>query len=116
MTTLYEQNPQAWDNLAARGRKNLREMAKHFSACPEMDRALGLSGAACHWLAGRNSARMATDFSAGAWLRENVAKAAPEDVRAADQSATLFLVSTQNGNAERARKLLELIGCEVVEV
>lgn len=116
MTTLYEQNPQAWDNLAAKGRKNLREMAKHFDVCAEMDRALGLSGASCHWLSGRNSARMSTDYSAGAWLRENKAKAAQAEPKATEKDATLFLVSAQNGNAERARKLLELIGCEVVEV
>lgn len=115
MTTLYEQNPAAWDKLAAKGRTGLRDMAKHFSVCADMDRALGVTGASCHWLAERNSARMSTDYTARAWLKENASseKEAPEKTT---QTGTLFLVSAQNGNAERARKLLELIGCEVVEV
>lgn len=112
MTTLYEQNPAAWDNLAKQGRPSLRDMSRHFTKCSEMNAALDCQGAS-HWLAGRNSASMKTERKAKEWRDQN-AGTKPSPLAA--PSATLFLVSAQNGNADRARKLLEMIGCEVVEV
>lgn len=111
MTTLYDQHKDKWDALAGKGFKNLAEAAKHFQTRQEMDAALDLCNAVHHWLRGSN-ASMASDRRAKAWLDANT-KQKPNDAK---QSGVLLLVACPEGAADKARKLLAFIGCDITEV
>lgn len=116
--TLYDQNPAAWDALAASGRENLRIMAKMFDRCADMDRALGFDGATKHWHHGKNNANMSSDRRAAQWLaaqgKAAVAKpAAPQEPAA---QGTMLLVVVPAGMDAKVAKVLGILGCDVTEV
>ena len=115
MTSLYDQNPAAWDKLAAGGKPSLRDMARRFETCADMDRALGTDGAAPKWLRGVNGATSRSERLAREWLEAHRAKpAAP--VTPPPAEAVTFLVIAAPATADRAQKVLALLGCEFVEV
>jgi hypothetical protein len=113
MKTLYEQNPANWDKLRAAGRGNLAEMARHFTVGADMDRALGTQNAACHWLAGRNSANAKTDHMAALWLKANAKPAAPP---VATPQGAMLIVVAPSGQVDKVRRLLAVMGCEVEDL
>lgn len=113
--TLYEQNPAAWDALAAKGRKALAQMAKCIDTTQEMDAALGAINAAKHWHAGRNSASMAYENRARAWLDQAAAKVdnAPQVGR---PSEAVYMVICPAAKSETVARVLRALACEVVEM
>ena len=114
MKTLYEQNPEAWDKIAASGFPSVREVAKKFYKPSEMNKALGYVNGAQHWLSGRNNAASRAERAAKAWLASS-GSPAPVVKPAADQSAT-FLCICDKTTAAKVQKVLALMGCEFVEV
>jgi len=110
---LYEDHKTAWDALAKAGKPSLGEMAKHFKRATEMDAALDLNNAASHWAAGRNGATMSSERAAAAWLERN-AKPAPTPI--ATSQGRVLMVVCNDATAERAMKMLGILGCEVVDV
>ena len=114
MTSLYEQDPTHWDKLAAQGKTNLREVAKHFERPTDMDKAMGIVGAAAHWHTGRNGATIASDGLAKMWLYENATPAAAEAPKGTD-TRMLLIVATPD-QAAKIEKIAALIGAEVTDV
>ena len=114
MKTLYEQNPEAWDLIAANRFVSVREVAKMFHKPSQMNEALGYTNGAEHWLAGRNNATNRAERAAKAWLASS-GLPAPVVKPAADQSAT-FLCICDKATAAKVQKVLDLMGCEFVEV
>lgn len=122
MTTIYERAPQDWDAVAKRGSPNLREMAMHFTTYTRMADALGAYELTIkNWTFG-SLPQAKWDRIARVWLDRNVKPAAtPAPVVApppvqADASGVLMLVVAPSAVADKARKLLALIGCEVEDV
>jgi hypothetical protein len=112
MITIYEANQEKIDALADRGGLSIREMTKRFSDMNEMDAALGFSrGTVRHWINHTANFAKASEACAAAWVKANPL---PEPVKAT--VGTMLLVVCDNATAERAKKMLSLIGCEVTEV
>ena len=118
MISLYDQNPKAWDILAASGKPSIAEMARHFSKCSEMERAMGYSstGAVSHWLSGNNGASRKSEAMARAWLDGVTKQQRPKAKPQAQTAGNLLLVAGAPEKLEKARKILELIGCEVEDI
>lgn len=113
--TLYEQNPAAWDRIAASGKPSICQMAKCFDHLADMDAALGASKAAYHWHTGRNNASMTYERRARAWLDQAAAKVdnAPQVDR---PSETVYMVICPAAKAETVARVLRALACEVVEM
>ena len=117
MTTLYDQCKVECDKLADQGFTGISEVSKHFRIAAEMDRALGYENAAARWMRGAGFPSMQAERRARAWLVQNAPSR--EQVSQAEMelpSGALFLVACDQSKAERARKVLALLGCEVVDV
>lgn len=108
--TVYEKYRDQCEKLSKSGRKNIAEIAKHFEKPADIDRALGVSGAASHWYTGRNRVSNVMEASAGNWLKANASPAKHE------ASGELLLVTCPPGVSAKAAKVLSVLGCEVVEV
>jgi hypothetical protein len=116
LPSLYDQNPAAWDMHAAQGAIAMRDVAKLFSKCSLMDRALGFSNAAAHWHSGRNNVSRQSERLAAAWLARNPEPQSQPAPVAAKPDTALMLVSCPPAMVDRARKMLAFLGCEVVDV
>jgi hypothetical protein len=94
----------------------MRDVAKLFWKCADMDRALGFNNAVAHWHAGRNNVSRRSEAMAKAWLAKR-AEPQPEPAPvAAKPDTALLLVSCPPAMVDRARKMLAFLGCEVVDV
>jgi hypothetical protein len=113
MQTLYEQNPKAWQKLAADGCPSIAEMAHHFNKCADMNRALDVAGSS-HWLSERNGASQKTERRARAWLDDR--RATPQIVATPDPQLTMLLVSGSPALLAKAKKIVEMIGCDAVDI
>lgn len=113
MFSLYEQNPENWEKLAEQGKPNLREVAKHFDRPIDMDRALGVTGAASHWHSGRNGASLGSDAMARAWLEKNTK---PQEEPQAASATKMLLIVAPASVAGKLEKVAAMMGCEVTEI
>lgn len=111
MPTLYEQNPAAWDEIAANGWPNVAAMAKRFSEYKEMDAALGYTKAASNWAIRRGQISGSVEQSAKNWLAAN---SAPEPV--APPSDGVLMVIPPAAKLDAVRRVLDALGCEVIDV
>ena len=109
--TLYEQQQKNWDAIGERF-PNMRDMSKHFTVCADMDRALGTSNAVSAWHRGRNFPLSVFDRAAEAFLKLRE-RHAPEPQKSA---GNLLLVTGDADAISKARRVLGLIGCEVIDV
>jgi hypothetical protein len=114
MTNLYEEYRESWDKLAAQGKPSLGEMAKHFMFARDMDRVLGLNGSVHNWAKGKNSASAPSEAAAREWLENRGKAPAPAPVQ--PKGHVLMVVCGDSVTMDRATKVLNLLGCEVVEV
>jgi hypothetical protein len=110
--TLYEQNPAAWDRIAASGKPALVAMAKLFDTVESMDRALGATKAAYHWHTGRNTASMTYDRRARLWLDAQ----APAPASTPKATETVYMVICPAAKSETVARVLRALACEVVEM
>lgn len=113
-------------------------MAQFFTRPVDMDRALGMVSACAKWVTEENLPRISTEHKAKQWLKINAHKMAtasqPEathqdpylkhcadlaDALKTPKSAStgiMLLVVTTIETAPRAKKMLQLLGCEVEEI
>lgn len=121
MKTIYDRNPNAWDLIEKTGRKNLATMAKHFTRCTDMDRALDYNSASSKWTRGflpsPRSERLAQ-----AWVQNNLKNTVPnpqsklELVQPKRQSSTTLMVECPGEIASKVQRVLTMMGCEVIEI
>lgn len=110
--------PGCAERLRKEGFPAIARMAELLPSPKAMDEALGFSGAASHWLAGRNGVSKIAERSAMLWLETYnkpgsviVTKAQPQP----DETAVLMVICPR-GKADKAMKVLGLMGCEVEEI
>lgn len=115
LTSLYEQNPAAWDALATAGYRGAAEMAKHFEKCSVMDRVLGFENSVAAWHRGAAKPSGTAEARCNQWLDANVRNVSAAPTINVTQGA-LLLVACDSGSAEKAKRLLQILGCEVTEV
>lgn len=109
--TLYEQQQSNWDAIGARF-PNVRDMSKHFTVCSDMDRVLGTINAVSAWHRGRNFPLAQTEKVAEMFMKSRE-RHAPEPQKPA---GNLLLVTGDADAIAKARRVLVLIGCEVIDV
>lgn len=123
--SLYDQST-AWANLEADGYAYLPRMAREFTLCADMDRALGTANAVSHWHSGRNKPSRPTEMSAKAWLAENIpafvkhkeslVMPPPEQPKPAAEEAKMLLVIVPPKSASKVARILAMMDCEVEEI
>lgn len=126
MTTLYEENTLACDDLERRGYKGIAAMTKHFHRSSEMSRALGFApdgSAVSKWLRGLNNPEWKTEAKAANWLLTNTPSREPfaaplsEVAEPATVSPSpILMVVCPLGQTPRVRKILAMLGCEVEDL
>ena len=114
MPTVYEQNPASWDKIAANGCPNVALMARHFSTCGEMDKALGYTKAASNWARRGGQVSPQADRAAGLWLSLNAKPAPAAPPPAAPASGTLLLIVCPPDVAPKVERVATMLGCEVI--
>jgi hypothetical protein len=112
--TLFDQRKDVWAKLESEGCTGLALMARHFDLCADMDRALGYTNATSKWHRG-GTPSINSERKARAWLAAQ-AKQVVDDAPAATVTATILLVACANDVADKARRVLAVLGCEVTEV
>jgi hypothetical protein len=116
MQSLYEQNPEAWEKLAREGKPSLGKMARHFYTAADMDKALGFDKAVAHWLRMRNGANFTSERRAAEWLAcRAVAPAAQAASAIPAPDGVVLLVVCPGDKADKVRRVLAMMGCEVDE-
>ena len=110
LNSIYDRHKDQWDKHASVGRPSVGEAAKHFASYADIERAIGYSSSTVKkWADGNNvsskSERMAKD-----WL-DGLNQPAPPA-----PSAAMFLVIPPAGSADKVRRVLTMLGCEVEEV
>ena len=118
--SLYALNTAAWDRVADAGGDCLREMAKHFTICSDMDRALGFKNATANWHGGRGGPSANANRRARVWLQTKDHPADPANTVSektqSNGSGDVLLVACPPGVAEKAKRVLAVLGCDVTEV
>ena len=115
---LYDKHKAAFDKLATDGFPHLCEAAKWFETHGDFDRAIGFNSACHHWISGRPASRT-SDQRAKAWLDSQRKPIAPLTVGvapAAQPTGVVMMVVASAANAARAKKMLQILGCEVEEI
>lgn len=115
LPSLYEQSPATWDTLAVAGYRGAAEMAKHFEKCSVMDRALGFENSVAAWHRGAAKPSGTAEARCNQWLDANVRNISAAPVINVTQG-TLLLVACDSAAADKAKRLLSILGCEVTEV
>ena len=118
MQSLYDQNPEAWDKLAREGKPSLGKMARHFYTAGDMDKALGFDKAVAHWLRMRNGANFTSERRAAEWLYRRALAPAAQAASAIPTPApdgVIMLVICPGDKADKVRRVLAMMGCEVDE-
>jgi hypothetical protein len=116
MTTLYDQNPEAWDEIAAKGWPNIAAIAKRFSRHIDLDAALGYSKASYNWSQRRGSISPIAEQSAKNWLAANPAPDPEPKTDPALPSDGVLMVIPPAAKIDAVRRVLAALGCEVINV
>lgn len=117
MKTIYDMHKQNWDLLAAMGKPNVAEAAKHFYTYADMERAIGYTASTVKkWAERQNSVSSRSDGMAAHWLvaqgKDGKAKHVPADA----ESTNMLLVITPRASADKVRRVLAMMGCEFEDV
>jgi hypothetical protein len=133
MQTIADKYPDAMKSFRAQGYVSLAKMCGHFVRGSDMARALGMfpsSSGISKWMTGRNMPKWSSEQAAKEWLQAQkveqrqfdyampgpleLARDVPPAV-AAPASDTLMVV-TPKGKHDKVLRVLQMMGCEVVEV
>lgn len=112
--SLYDQNPEAWDRIAAMGCESLCDVAKSFNIFADLDRALGFQNASAKWISRGGRPSSDAERRAAKLLRDQ-AKVV-DDAPRTEPSGVILIVSCHHSSADKARRLLAVLGCEVTEI
>ena len=137
MTSLYDQEPENWEKLRAKGRTALAEMAKHFDVANDMDRALGTVNCVRNWMQGK-IANISAERLAEIWLKQNGDNPPPQQRMALDfepaaspaiiepqpepdqttlaQESKLMIITGKPEALAKVKRVLAMIDCEVEPV
>lgn len=117
--SLYDDHKERWDEIALET-PNVAAMARHFTRHQDMCDALLFDRSTVnHWITGRSRVSAGSERRAEMWLKNGLAAKRPASEApppASLPSGDLFLVSAPAGVETKVRKLLEMLGCEVVEM
>lgn len=105
--------PGCLDRLRKDGKRSIARMAELLESPRAIDKALGYESAASHWLAGRNGISSAAERAAALWLAVNDT---PQATTPSKTDGRLFLVVTDDTNADKIKRVLTMLGAEVEEV
>ena len=111
--TLSEKHPEIYANLKEVGRPSIAEMMTRFAQPVDIDKALGLDGVASHWVSGRNGASGMSERLAAEWLEKQDAITADPQAASSDG---VFMVVCPADKAAKVSKVLDMMGCECVEI
>ena len=117
LKTIYDMHKQNWDLLAAIGKPNVAEAAKYFYTFSDMERALGYSASTVKkWAERQNNVSSRSDGMAAHWLvaqgKDDVTEKAPSS----KGETQMLIVITPLASADKVRRVLAMMGCEVEEV
>lgn len=130
---LFEQYPDAMKQLSLRGYEAIVEMSKHMVKNSELAIGLNLSpngGAPSKWFTMKNNPTRKNNTKAQKWLDTNFprsksvfSKPKPIATRSVEiidpkptQSGAVLMVVCPVGVEEKLFKILNILGCEVVEI
>lgn len=114
MKTLAEQFPEGVEWFRACKSPGYAEVMRHFHTFPEMENALGFSRSSVrNAMRDKYKPQRKNEARAIAWLEQN-ASTAP--IPAAAPSDGMFLVACPTDKEAKARRVLALMGCEVLDI
>jgi len=111
MQTVYETYQGAWDDIRKQGFPHLVEMTKQFTNARELETALGY-GTSCvtKWVRKRGGVSQMTEVKAQNWIERH---RAPQPKAKVIAGGEMLIVVCPSGSADKARRMLQLLGCEV---
>ena len=119
MMSIYEKNLEHWDLIEKTGRPNIAIMAKHFTRCKDMDKALNYNSATNKWHNGSFPSPSA-ERRAQAWVESNLKsinqQSRLELVQPKKQPTTTLMVECHDEISSKVQRVLVMMGCEVVEL
>lgn len=122
--TVYDTNPNLWDEFASSGFPALREASKRFYRPADMARGLNISPTAIsYWRNRKHHPNIAAENAAAAYLKRTDKPYSVADVghpvtpEAAQDSprGQLFLVKSDADMVPKMKTMLAMLGCEVME-
>ena len=117
LKTIYDMHKQNWDLLAAIGKPNVAEAAKHFYTCADMERAIGYSSSSVKkWAERQNNVSSRSDGMAAHWLAAQSKDDVREKASSSKGETQMLIVITPLASADKVRRVLAMMGCEVEEV
>ena len=115
--TIYDQYKDNWDLLAAIGKPNVAEAAKHFYTCADMERAIGYSSSSVKkWAERQNNVSSRSDGMAAHWLAAQGKDDVTEKASSSKGETQMLVVITPLASADKVRRVLAMMGCEFEEV
>ena len=118
MTSLYDQNPSAWDSIA-QTRPKTAELARKMASYADMENALGYGNTVvCKWVDGTNRVSLETERRARAYLIAS--RATPPAPQLAQEKpgtgSHLVMVACNSEQLSKLIKVAAVLGVEVIEV
>ena len=114
--TLAEKHPEGYKNLKRIGLPCIAEMMNHFARPVDIDNALGLNACAAHWIAGRNGASSKSERLAAEWLEKQHTPMPPMPPIPPKSTDGVFMVVCPADKTAKVTRVLEIMGCELVEI
>lgn len=117
MTSLYDQNPSAWNRIAEK-RPKTAELAKKMASYKEMESALGYGNfVVCKWVDGTNRVSFETERRAAAYLRASSIVSLPEPPQPKHEiGGHLVMIACTSEQLAKLMKVAAVLGVEVIEV
>ncbi len=114
--SLFDQHREVWAKLEGDGYSGLAGMARKFDLCADMDRALGYANATAKWHRGGQNPSLNSERKARAWLESQAKQIVDDAPPVSAATGTILLVACTNAVAEKARRVLTVLGCDVTAV
>lgn len=110
--TIAQEFPEDVARLEKAGFPAIAQMMHHHKNCSELDRTLGYSGATKHWVRGKNKPPVVAERLAQMMIDSNPPPATTSPVKQADN---LMMIAAPSEKMDKVRRVLEMLGCEVIE-
>jgi hypothetical protein len=122
--TLYEKNPDIWENIIKAGYQNIGELSKFMRRAVELDRALGASNVTGNWINGRTHPTIPMEERASAYIKSGYKTPPPAEKKVADEPAApvvqesvgvVLIVTVPEEKVGNVKRLLKTMGCDVID-